>query len=247
MYSPRSPGARGTEGLWPSISADILPSSAAFSGLSARHLRYRRPTAAALVLVCALLAIGIAVAVPWHVHELRRGEAEARAEALRQSDTAGRAHLRAECEKRLGEGRQALMRRDTQALEEARLRFAAVLQRIDHRSAQECPALRALQAEAQQLLADAERLSAATALRISLVTEIAPTHERLWERAQELARQIATRHPVAVQGSIRAIWEAQGMPRAQALSNALRYIQVGKPIATEIKPSSTKGGEWTLR
>jgi enoyl-CoA hydratase/carnithine racemase len=97
------------------------------------------------------------------------------------------------------------------------------------------------------LLADSERICATTALRISLVTEIAPTREQLWERAQQLALQIALRHPVAVQGSIRAIWEAQGMPRAQALANALRYIQVGKPIATEVKPSSTKSGSWTLR
>jgi hypothetical protein len=37
------------------------------------------------------------------------------------------------------------------------------------------------------------------------------------------------------------------MPRAQALSNALRYVQVGKPLATELKPSSTKSGAWTLR
>src|SRR5580704_11481884 len=96
------------------------------------------------------------------------------------------------------------------------------------------------------LLADAERISAPTALRISLVTEITSA-ESLWPRAQELAALIATRHPVAVQGSIRAIWEAQSMPRAQALSNALRYIQVGKPLATELKPSSTKSGSWTLR
>ena len=97
------------------------------------------------------------------------------------------------------------------------------------------------------LLADSERICAATALRISLVTEVVPAPEQLWERAQDLARQIAQRHPVAVQGSIRALWEAQGMPRAQALSNALRYIQVGKPIATEVKPSNIKSGSWTLR
>jgi enoyl-CoA hydratase/carnithine racemase len=97
------------------------------------------------------------------------------------------------------------------------------------------------------LLADSERICAQTALRISLVTEIAPTPERLWERAQELALQIAARHPVAVQGSIRAIWEAQSMPRAQALANALRYVQVGKPIATDLNPASTKSGSWTLR
>ena len=96
------------------------------------------------------------------------------------------------------------------------------------------------------LLADAERISAPTALRISLVTEITSA-ESLWPRAQELAALIATRHPVAVQGSIRAIWEAQSMPRAQALSNALRYIQVGKPLATELAPTDLKNKGWTLR
>ena len=64
---------------------------------------------------------------------------------------------------------------------------------------------------------------------------------------QELAALIAQRHPVAVQGSIRAIWEAQSMPRAQALSNALRYIQVGKPLATELAPTDLKSKGWTLR
>jgi enoyl-CoA hydratase/carnithine racemase len=96
------------------------------------------------------------------------------------------------------------------------------------------------------LLADSERISANTALRISLVTEIT-TAENLWPRAQELAAMIAQRHPVAVQGSIRAIWEAQSLPRAQAVTNALRFIQVGKPIATEVHPTNTKSGAWTLR
>ena len=96
------------------------------------------------------------------------------------------------------------------------------------------------------LMADAERISAKTALRISLVTEITSA-EALWTRAHEIATSIAERHPVAVQGSIRAIWEAQSLPRAQAVTNALRYIQIGKPIATEIKPASTKSGPWTVR
>jgi len=96
------------------------------------------------------------------------------------------------------------------------------------------------------LLADAERISAQTALRISLVTEVTAL-DALWGRAQELALMIAARHPVAVQGSIRAIWEAQSLPRDQAVTNALRYIQIGKPIATEINPTQTKSGPWTLR
>jgi enoyl-CoA hydratase/carnithine racemase len=96
------------------------------------------------------------------------------------------------------------------------------------------------------LLADAERLSAQTALRISLVTEVT-TADALWPRANELAAMIAKRHPIAVQGSIRAIWEAQSLPRAQALTNALRYIQVGKPLASELAPSDLKDKGWTIR
>jgi enoyl-CoA hydratase/carnithine racemase len=96
------------------------------------------------------------------------------------------------------------------------------------------------------LLADTERIGAQTALRISLVTEVTPL-DTLWTRAHELAALIAQRHPVAVQGSIRAIWEAQSLPRAQAVTNALRYIQIGKPLATDPSPSDLKSKGWTLR
>ena len=96
------------------------------------------------------------------------------------------------------------------------------------------------------LLADTERIGAQTALRISLVTEVTPL-DTLWTRAHELATLIAQRHPVAVQGSIRAIWEAQSLPRAQAVTNALRYIQIGKPLATDPSPSELKSKGWTLR
>jgi enoyl-CoA hydratase/carnithine racemase len=96
------------------------------------------------------------------------------------------------------------------------------------------------------LLADTERIGAQTALRISLVTEVTSL-DTLWTRAHELAALIAQRHPVAVQGSIRAIWEAQSLPRAQAVTNALRYIQIGKPLATDPAPSELRSKGWTLR
>jgi enoyl-CoA hydratase/carnithine racemase len=96
------------------------------------------------------------------------------------------------------------------------------------------------------LLADSERIGAQTALRISLVTEVT-TLDTLWSRARELAVLIAQRHPVAVQGSIRALWEAQSLPRAQAVTNALRYIQVGKPLATDPAPSDLKSKDWKIR
>jgi hypothetical protein len=62
-----------------------------------------------------------------------------------------------------------------------------------------------------------------------------------------LALQIASRHPVAVQGSVKALWEAQSLPRQQAVSNALKYVQVGKAIATNVELGNMSSAEWVLR
>ncbi len=97
------------------------------------------------------------------------------------------------------------------------------------------------------LLADEERISAATALRISLVTEIV-ARDDLWARAHALATSIAAREPLPTQGSIRALWEAQSLPREQAVRNAVKYIQISKaksPVLTA--PASLKSKPWTLR
>lgn len=97
------------------------------------------------------------------------------------------------------------------------------------------------------LMADEERIGAATALRISLVTEVT-SREALWPRAAAIAASIAARSPVATQGSVRALWEAQSLPRAEAVRNAVKYIQISK-AASPIKPVETaaKGIPWTLR
>jgi enoyl-CoA hydratase/carnithine racemase len=81
------------------------------------------------------------------------------------------------------------------------------------------------------LLGNHERISAQTALRISLVTEVLP-REKLWDRANELAAIIATKHPIAVEGSVRAIWEGLSLPHREAMENALKYTQIGNPIST---------------
>lgn len=96
------------------------------------------------------------------------------------------------------------------------------------------------------LLADEERMSAQTALRISLVTEVT-TLENLWPRADAIARSVAARAPVAVQGGVRALWEAQSLPREQAVRNAVRYVQVGKAASPVAAPKSLKSIPWTLR
>lgn len=81
------------------------------------------------------------------------------------------------------------------------------------------------------LLGNDERISAETALRIGLVTEVVP-QARLWQRADELARKIAAKPPAATQGSVRAIWESLDMPRSIALQAGLKYCFLGNPIGT---------------
>lgn len=82
------------------------------------------------------------------------------------------------------------------------------------------------------LLGNDERITALTALRMGLVSEVV-TLERLWERADELARLIAVKPPAAIQGSLRAIWESLNMPRSAALATALNYCQIGNRIGMQ--------------
>jgi enoyl-CoA hydratase/carnithine racemase len=81
------------------------------------------------------------------------------------------------------------------------------------------------------LLGNDERISAQTALRIGLVTEVV-SGEKLWARADELARKIAAKPPAATQGSVRAIWESLDMPRSIALQTGLKYCFLGNPVGT---------------
>lgn len=81
------------------------------------------------------------------------------------------------------------------------------------------------------LLGNHERMSAATALRVGLVSEVLPLPE-LWERAHALAALIAAQPPAAIQGTVRAIWESLDIPRSSALQGGLRYTQIGNPKGT---------------
>ncbi len=78
------------------------------------------------------------------------------------------------------------------------------------------------------LMGTEERITASTALRIGLVSEIVPAAD-LRHRADEIASQIAARRPEAVQGTVRAIWEALDMTRSTALQNGLAYTHIGNP------------------
>lgn len=71
-----------------------------------------------------------------------------------------------------------------------------------------------------------ERITAQTALRLGIVTEVV-TREALWPTAERLAREIAARRPDAVQGTVRAIWEALDVPPSVARQRGLAYTQLG--------------------
>jgi enoyl-CoA hydratase/carnithine racemase len=76
------------------------------------------------------------------------------------------------------------------------------------------------------LMGNEERITADTALRLGLVTEVV-ARDRLRPRAREIAELIAARNPKAIQGTIRAIWESLDMNRTTAIQNGLAYTHIG--------------------
>ena len=76
------------------------------------------------------------------------------------------------------------------------------------------------------LLGNHERMTAQTAHRIGLVSEVVPDGE-LRATATWLAEAIAAQPPQAVQGSLRAIWAANDLGTKQALSVASSILTTG--------------------
>ncbi|MHB8330331.1 MAG: enoyl-CoA hydratase/isomerase family protein, partial [Acidimicrobiales bacterium] len=71
-----------------------------------------------------------------------------------------------------------------------------------------------------------ERMSAERALQIGLVTEVVPADE-LRSRAAWAAGVIAKSHPVAVQGTLRALWAGRELSRSQALGLGWAFVGLG--------------------
>jgi enoyl-CoA hydratase/carnithine racemase len=89
------------------------------------------------------------------------------------------------------------------------------------------------------LLGSEERISAQTALRIGIVTEIVPA-DQLRTRADELAREIAARRPSGVQGTVRAMWEARDMTPSTAARHGKFYTDLGNAGAGRTDSRSNK-------
>jgi enoyl-CoA hydratase/carnithine racemase len=86
-----------------------------------------------------------------------------------------------------------------------------------------------------------ERLSARRALEMGLVSEVV-IREALRKRAHLLARRLAEKPPLAVQGTVKAIWDSLQMSAAGAREIPLHYPQLGNPLAkvefgSETRPS----------
>jgi enoyl-CoA hydratase/carnithine racemase len=83
-----------------------------------------------------------------------------------------------------------------------------------------------------------ERISARRAYEICLVSEVVPRAE-LWDRAHTLARRLADKPPLAVQGTVKAVWDSFHMSTAGGREIPLHYPQLGNPAS---KLDFTPGG-----
>ncbi|TDC90235.1 enoyl-CoA hydratase/isomerase family protein [Actinomadura sp. 7K507] len=92
-----------------------------------------------------------------------------------------------------------------------------------------------------------ERVGAATALRVGLVTEVVPA-DRLWARADEIARGVARKPSAATQGTVRAIWESLDKPYRAAVEQGLTYTRLGNPIGmSQVDREQALDGDVVIR
>ena len=96
------------------------------------------------------------------------------------------------------------------------------------------------------LMGTEERITADTALRLGLVSEVLPRAD-LHARAADIAAQIAAREPIAIQGTVRAIWESLEMPPHIAKQNGLAYTHIGNRPAAERRAEPRVNRPPTLR
>jgi enoyl-CoA hydratase/carnithine racemase len=95
------------------------------------------------------------------------------------------------------------------------------------------------------LFGNDERVSATRALQIGLVTEVVPAAD-LRARAYTLALRLASKPPLAIQGTVKAIWDSLEMTPHGGREIPLIYPQLANPrSATEFIPG--KGGEYEIR
>jgi enoyl-CoA hydratase/carnithine racemase len=100
------------------------------------------------------------------------------------------------------------------------------------------------------LLGADERMSAERAREIGLVSEVVPRAE-LRDRVGWAAKVIADAPPLAVQGTMRALWTALEVSRAQGISVANLFTRIGTDAgafeAGQKRFASGQRPKWRLR
>ena len=100
------------------------------------------------------------------------------------------------------------------------------------------------------LMGNYERMSAARAFQIGMVSEVVPAAD-LAGRAHEVAAIIASQPKLAIEGTVRALWSTRSMPQREAVRLGYAYVAMGtnqESIAEGQKLfSSGKRVEWKLR
>jgi enoyl-CoA hydratase/carnithine racemase len=99
------------------------------------------------------------------------------------------------------------------------------------------------------LLGAHERMSAARAHQLGLVSEVVPAAE-LRERAMWVARAIASAPVHAIQGTLRAVWMAHEASRRDALAQVSTFVSLGTQydnIASGQETFQAARPEWRLR
>ena len=91
------------------------------------------------------------------------------------------------------------------------------------------------------LMGTEERITAQTALRLGLVTEVVERAD-LRSRAHQIAASIASRNPVTTQGTVRANWESLDMTRSAALANGMAYTHIGN-VPAEVRRGMQRRNE----
>jgi enoyl-CoA hydratase/carnithine racemase len=100
------------------------------------------------------------------------------------------------------------------------------------------------------LLGNHERLSAARAHEIGLVSEVVPK-DQLHDAAAWAANAIASQPPLAIQGTVRALWAARELGPRHALRQGYLYIGLGTDAASiaegQARFESGQRIDWKLR
>jgi enoyl-CoA hydratase/carnithine racemase len=85
-----------------------------------------------------------------------------------------------------------------------------------------------------------ERISAKRAYDINLVSEVLPRSE-LRARAQVLAARLAAKPPIALQATVKAVWDSLHMSAQGAREIPLHYVQLANPPAdVNFQPGATR-------